>query len=228
MNKNKEIELPIINKEKSTIANIIKALFIILLYFSQYIWTPMLPKYSEALTLRVIIAIGFNLLFLTIIAILFNDTIKKEIKEFKNNLKTYRKFIFKNFAYLIIFYGIGSIISLSVLKGEDENGTILQSLPFWYELLYVCMAAIIEEYTFRKSFRIIIKNKYVFMIISALIFGLIHTLGDYSLGMSVITAIPYMALGYYMAYLYSESNNMMTNVSFHFIWNFIWCILTNL
>ena len=228
MKQNNEFELPIINTEKNTIANTIKAIFIILLSVSQYIWVPMLPKYSEAFTLRVIISIAFDLLFSTVITMLFFNTIKKEITEFKNNFKIYIKFIFKNFDYVIIFYGIGTIISLLVLKGTNKNEMILQTFPFWYELLYSCMAAIIEEYTFRKSFRIIIKNKYIFMIISALIFGLIHTLKDYSLGIAFITAIPYMALGYYMAYLYSESNNMMTNISFHFIWNFVWCILTNL
>ena len=79
MKQNNEFELPIINTEKNTIANTIKAIFIILLSVSQYIWVPMLPKYSEAFTLRVIISIAFDLLFSTVITMLFFNTIKKEM-----------------------------------------------------------------------------------------------------------------------------------------------------
>ena len=61
----------------------------------------------------------------------------------------------------------------------------------------------------------------LFIITSALVFGILHTIGESSILNILVMALPYSVLGAYLAYLYTNTNNIFTNIKGHAIFNTI-------
>ena len=62
------------------------------------------------------------------------------------------------------------------------------------------------------------------IIISGLIFGLIHISGDVTIN-NFLMSIPYMIMGWTFGYIYYESDNIFTTMTLHFVHNTILFIL---
>ena len=74
--------------------------------------------------------------------------------------------------------------------------------------------------------RRIIKNNSLFIIASALVFGLLHTMHEPMLFNMIIMGIPYAAMGGFLAYMYTKTNNITTNISCHGIYNLVGAVFT--
>ena len=102
------------------------------------------------------------------------------------------------------------------------------SLPIWYSLpLAIIYAPIVEETLFRGCIRRFIKNDKLFIIVSALVFGLLHTaFSEETIYNALVLAIPYATMGGFLAYIYTKTNNMLCNMSFHCFHNTIAMIIS--
>lgn len=106
---------------------------------------------------------------------------------------------------------------------------MLESMPQWFVIpAAVLWAPIVEELIFRGSLRRFIKNEKLFMVISAVIFGLMHTMVEATLINVFVMAIPYMILGSFFAYVYVKTDNICNSILAHAFQNAVGMFLVNI
>ena len=212
----KKEPIPQIEKPKQNKKQILSSIGLILLYFSQIF----IPN-------NIIISLFANILILIMCILVFKKELKESIKLFKENFKAYTSYIFPKLGIMYIIYFILSFIIIFILKlGVSENQKTIESMPILYTLpLAVIYAPIVEEILFRGCIRKIIKKDIIYIIISGIIFGLLHTIGQKTLFEVLVMMIPYGVLGGFFAYLYTKTNNICTNIFCHFMHNSIAMII---
>ena len=222
----KKKELPILKKEEITSNKIICAILLLAIYFSQFIWENMLPD-NPLITLLVVICFYVGMIVLSIV--FFKDLLKDNFKVFKKNFKAYMQFLIPTVGKFYLVYLGAALITFS-LAGDSmsQNQNAIEALPIIISFpLAVIYAPIVEECLFRGCLRRFIKNDKVFIVISALVFGLLHTVfSEETVYSALVMAIPYATLGGFLAYLYTKTNNMFSNMSFHAFQNTFAMIMT--
>ena len=103
---------------------------------------------------------------------------------------------------------------------EKEVIETLHRFPLYTIITSTILAPILEESVFRLAIRKIIKNDYIFIIMSGLLFGILHVSGADSIG-QLLYIIPYSIPGAIFAYTLVKSNNICVPISLHFIHNTI-------
>ena len=178
-----------------------------------------------------------NLGFMIIIFMLYQDIIidnlKKYLKEFKKNFKL-------SFSYyivgLIIMIISNNIISIFFSEATASNEQAVRSLIDLYPLYMLFSVSIyapfVEELIFRKSIKDCVLafgdnkiTKYLYIIISGLIFSSLHVLGTTSSFLDYLYIIPYLALGISFAALYYKTDNIFTTITMHSLHNTIAILL---
>ncbi len=165
-----------------------------------------------------------------IFLIVFWSEIKKTFKEYissKENFYTSLKYWLKGFG---IMYISNIILVLLVFKGkiatnEEMNRQILKEFPAVAFFEIALIAPFVEEFIFRYALRKATgKNKY-FPLITALIFGLLHSLTGISSWLDLLYTIPYGALGYMFGLAYNKTDNIFTSIVAHSVHNTLSFIL---
>lgn len=170
--------------------------------------------------------------FAILLFLMFLPELVDEIKIFKNDFK---KCLDNGFKYwligLIIMIVSNLIINLIIFKGEiaaneELNRAQILNSPFFYTFISaVLLGPIIEEIVFRKSLEHIYKNKYFYVITSALLFGFAHTIVDLSNPLNLLYIIPYGALGASFAIMNIKTKTIFTSLMMHMFHNLLTCIL---
>lgn len=125
-----------------------------------------------------------------IIFIILNRDILKKFKPLKGDtiIKRIMNYIITVIIVTILFFIVKIVASIFVtiildilgLKQIANNQEILEltfkSAPILMTISGVIMAPVVEELIFRGSVRRVIKNKWVFVTVSGLLFGLVHVL----------------------------------------------------
>ena len=209
---------------------LIKALVTITLFFFYQIFE-IIPviifnlDYSKISDTTTIILRFYDYIILAIILfIMYRKDIKKYLKDLKNRFIT---IIDKGFLYWtigLIVMIISNIIIMKffpIAKANNESSVqeIIKSLPILSIISVGILGPIIEEFTFRKAFYDIFKNKDLFIIISGLVFGLMHVVFSLKTGWDLLYVIPYGALGISFAYMYVKTDNLFTSMMMHMIHN---------
>lgn len=170
--------------------------------------------------------ITVDLIYIIFIVFIYKKEIISDLRDFKENgLKYIGKYI-PIYVLGLIAMSISNIILYEVTNVEISNNEQLvreyiKLLPIYMTFSCVIYAPIVEEITFRKTFRNIIDNKYFFILVSGVMFGLIHITGD-TIGLNdYLLSIPYILMGISLAYIYYKSNNIFTTVTIHMMHNFI-------
>ena len=216
-------EIPIIEYKKSNKKEILFGIILIVAYFSQ-IFIPdnfLDQNYHIA---RIIIYI-----FLFVLSIfIFKDKLKTDIKLFKDNSKAYFKYIFSKLVILYIIYIFASLICVIITQEATSiNQSLITSMPIWFIIpTAIIWAPVVEELVFRGTLRRFISNNKLFIVISAIIFGLLHSIVEPSLFNVFVMGIPYAILGGFLAYMYSKTNNIITNIFIHAFHNTIGVIFS--
>lgn len=185
-----------------------------------------LPNY-----LNITLLIINDLIYVFFVILLFNQEIKKGLKEIK-----------KNFSSLAILslncWIIGSlimttssiIISFITKQNTSANEALVREsiklAPFY--MLFACsiVAPILEEMTFRRALKGIINNKWIFILVSGLGFGLLHVIGSgFKSPLDFLYIIPYGSMGCAFAYLLSKTDNITLPIIVHMIHNTILVLL---
>ena len=169
-----------------------------------------------------------NIILIIISIFFFKSRLRRDVKALKDNFKKYTEFIIKQQCIMFVIYLAVSVISFALsyfLFGSVDssiNQQEIESLPMFVIIfLAIIYGPIVEELLFRGSIRRFIKNDILFIIISGLVFGLLHTLLESTLLEALIKGIPYIFAGFYFAYLYVKTENITISVISHFIHNFI-------
>lgn len=174
------------------------------------------------------LSIILDVLMVLICIPFFFTELKRDIKIFWNNRKIYLKYIIKWQSIMLLVYFLVSFV-VFYIKGDatqSVNQQIAESLPMLYiipsSLIY---APLVEELVFRGSLRRLIKNNALFILISGLSFGIIHTMYEATLFDMVLLSLPYATLGCFFAALYVKTENCTSSMISHFIHNAIACIM---
>lgn len=101
----------------------------------------------------------------------------------------------------------------------------LKSNAIYFTLISaILIGPIVEEMVFRKAIFSIIKNKWAAIILSSLVFALIHVVSEFEMGFGILiyNLIPYLAMGLAFGWIYSNNkNNLMTTIFVHMIYNLV-------
>ena len=214
--------IPVIERKKPTTEQIISAILLLGIYFSQLIWSKYLPEDLSQTTTLIITAV-FDLIITSLAIWVFRKELKEEFKLFKSNFKTYILYILPRLGIMYLIYIIVDIaIVMSGYELVSQNQKILEQLPLVFIIPFaIIIAPINEELLFRGCIRRFIGNGTLFIIVSAIVFGVLHTIIEDSMSDIIIKSIPYAILGGYLAYIYKKTNNLCTNICSHSFFNLI-------
>lgn len=165
-----------------------------------------------------------NIFMFIMLFIVFKDDLKRDFKYFREYFREYSALTLKYYGLsLCVMFVVN--ISIRMYTGL-ENATNQENLqlafnnsPFLIILLAVIIAPFIEELMFRGIFRKLINNKYAYIISSGLIFGLMHVIDDFKSPQELLFILVYGTLGIFLSSLYHKTNNIFTNMMFHFMQN---------
>lgn len=173
-----------------------------------------------------ILTLFSDTILLIILFILYRKTLIEDFKKFKNNL-------FQNmdcgikcwFIGLIVMVVSNLIINLFIHQASAGNEETVQALIKSSSILSIItvgvIAPIIEELTFRKSFRDIFKKKVPFILISSLVFGGLHVVLSLTSAWDLFYLIPYCSLGAAFGYMYYKTDNIYTPIVMHMFHNIV-------
>ena len=218
--------MPIIEKESVDKKKIVLAIILLAVYYSQFLWKDFIPDNDM---LKMAISIVFYLTMIILSIGFFYDLLNENFKMFKVHFKGYfNNLIGKVGKFYLIYFGVAMITFILAKVDTSVNQSNVEALPIWFSLpLAIIYAPIVEETLFRGCIRRFIKNDKIFIIVSGLVFGLLHTVfSEATVYNAIVLAIPYMTIGGFLAYLYTKTNNMCTNMCFHAFHNTMAMIIT--
>lgn len=165
-----------------------------------------------------------NIVLLLILFLIFRKDIIKEWKKFKlnflENIDTGIKYWLVGLA---IMMGSNIIINIVMNLGQAANEQAVQqmisALPWLMFINAGIIAPCTEELIFRKSFRKAFPNKWLFVLISALVFGSLHVVTSMTSPIELLYIIPYGALGGAFAYMYQKTDTIFTSITMHMFHN---------
>lgn len=165
-----------------------------------------------------------GIVFILIIFIVYYKDLINEfkifIKKFSSNFDTGLKYWMLG---LVIMY-VSNLILLIIFKSggaNNENAVqeIIKISPIAMGFYTCLIAPFVEEVVFRKTLKDVIKNKWIFVLLSFLFFGGAHVLSMAENLIDFLYIIPYGALGATFAYAYYKTDTVYTTILFHMIHN---------
>lgn len=162
------------------------------------------------------VALIYGIQFL-ILAIPLKKDILENFKYFKSNLGVYLKYILKYFGIFMMLQIIINIILFFIIGETPTNEATVDELPLVLKaILASLIAPITEELMFRGWLRKAIKNDKIFIVISGLIFGILHIWYKEENPLMYLYGITYVTMGCVLAKSYTKTNNIFTNMGIHF------------
>lgn len=171
-----------------------------------------------------------NIILIGIYILIYRKILIHDIKDFIKNLKNYFTTSLKFWGIGLLVMYISNIIITFVLNkelagNEQEVRNYIDNFPLYMLFSTVIFAPITEELTFRKSIRDAISNKWIYVITSGLIFGMLHIITYIGNLTDLVYLIPYSSLGIAFALLYHKTDNIYCPMSMHAMHNLLAVIL---
>ena len=165
-----------------------------------------------------------NMVLTILLFIIYWNDLKKDFKIFKKKFGEITDIAIK---YWVIGFVcmlasnllIQLLLPVSIASNEQEIRKFIDGTPFFAFLATCVFAPLLEEIIFRKSFKDPIKSKWLFVILSGVVFGAMHVLGSIESLYSLLYIIPYSSLGIAFALAYYKTDNIFSSIFAHFIHN---------
>ncbi len=179
---------------------------------------------SVPLWIRMLYSLGTEVILLCLIIYFFKDQLKRDLEDLKINHKTYFQKYFKYWFVLLAVMMTSNLLiqaftNSNQAANEEAIRELMKTAPIYTFISAVLVAPFLEEFIFRLSFRHLIKNKYLFILISGLTFGSLHVITSVNVITDYLYIIPYSVPGLIFAYLYVKSENIFTSTAIHFVHN---------
>lgn len=176
------------------------------------------PKLSTYLT------VFSDCVVLIILLLLYYDDIKEGLLKAKKNFNeffdtSFKIWLFGFLGMVISNLAISLIFPVATPGNENAVQGMIDTSPVVMLICAGIVAPIIEELTFRQAFKDIFKNKWIFILVSGIIFGGLHVVFAYKNLIDFVYIIPYSILGISFAYMLDKTNNVMSSIMMHFIHN---------
>ena len=165
-----------------------------------------------------------EILTILFIFLLFKKEIVHMWKDFYENRDKYFKIYFKFWFLILVLMAFSNGIITLINKSEISNNQeaindMFERLPIYTYILSVFLAPVIEELVFRFCFTKIFNNKYLYIILSGVIFGLFHIIGSFESAYDFLFLVPYSIPGLIFAYILYDSKNIFNTIWLHFVHN---------
>ena len=181
--------------------------------------------------MSVVLSTFSSIIIFFIFFIIYRKDLKNDIKNFWKNKEEYMDTGIRYWIIgLIIMFATNYILNIVLKAGGANNEKAVQTMIKAFPLLMFIDAGILapfnEEIVFRKTLKDIFKNKWLFIILSFLLFGGAHVIGSSKTLIDYLFIIPYGALGASLAYAYYKTDNIFTSISLHMIHNTLLILLS--
>ncbi len=165
-----------------------------------------------------------SIIFITLVLFYIKDI----ISGIKDLINTKFKPLDKAFNYWFIGVAV-MILSNFLIRLINNGGTsvneesirvLLDKSPILTILSLTFISPVIEELVFRKSFRDIFKNKWIYFFTSGIIFGALHVImSPVNSFVDYLYLIPYCSMGLAFSYMYYKTDNITTSLTMHIFHN---------
>lgn len=165
-----------------------------------------------------------NCVLLIILFLIFRKDLIEEWKRFRKN---FLENIDIGIKYWLVGLGIMMIsniiitfvVNLGQAANEQAVQSMISSLPWLMLINAGLIAPCTEEIIFRKGFKKAFPNKWLFIILSAIVFGALHVITSMTSPIELLYIIPYGALGAAFAYMYQKTDTIFTSIAMHMFHN---------
>lgn len=150
-------------------------------------------------------AISQCCLFAILVIVLVATHMKRIKSDFKKwNKKQLLFVLISTVVLLALNFLMSAIFShLNVAMNNQDGLGSMMNVAFIFTAIYmIVLAPIAEEMLFRYSLSTFIKNKYVFLIVSSLLFAIIHGIG--------VVTIVYFVIGFILSFIYVKTEKNIT------------------
>ena len=165
-----------------------------------------------------------NILLMGIFIYIYRKDLIKDLSYFKKNFEYnfFNSFKYWLIGFVIMFISnliITFILKLNIAGNETEVRNFININPILMILIACIISPVTEELTFRKSIKDACNNKWIYIIVSGFVFGLLHVISYINASIDLVYLVPYTALGISFALLYYKTNNIYSTISMHAMHN---------
>ena len=208
------------SKDRSLLVNIIIA---ILCFLGMFLIPSLVAIALLDVVNETIGSIIGDVIFIIILYLVFFKDLNKEFKtyfgDFKNNFKKSFKIYILGFIGMVVC----NLFLLTFFKDMSSNENQVREMLYNNTIPTLIsislIAPILEELIFRKSISPVFKNRWVYVIISGLLFGCAHIVVNFVQGTFVITdllyVLPYACLGGAFALMDYNNKSVFTSIIIH-------------
>ncbi len=174
---------------------------------------------------RTSLTVFSNIIIVIILILMYRKDLIKGFKDLKEKKASPLGIGFNYWFFgLMIMVFSNFIISLFNQGGTSTNEesirVIVNNFPVLALLSIALISPIIEELVFRKAFREIFENKWIYLFTSGVIFGGLHVfLSPIHSFVDYLYLIPYCSMGIAFAYMYYKTNNILVPITMHVMHN---------
>lgn len=214
-----------------------RSIFVIFLFFFitilQYIPVILFHIDLNSISLRMesYLSLFSNTCLLMILLFLYRKDLIEELRLFKKDFMKNIDIGFRYWFLGLIVMMTSNLLILFLLPNanpgnEESVQALIQSAPIMSFLSTAILAPIIEEITFRKTFRDLFENDKLFIWVSGLIFGGLHVFLSISSVYDLAYLIPYCSLGISFGYIYAKTKTVGTSMFMHLFHNIVLTLLS--
>lgn len=223
-------------EDKIDAKNLVK-MFIIFLLFMMSSYLQLIPMAIFDIDLNTIttatatwLTVFSDAILLIVLLIIYRKDLKSDFKSFRQHTWENMDIAIKYWLIGLIIMGTSNVLITFLATGAQATNelgvqSMIQSSPLASFLAAGILAPIIEELTFRKSFFDALKNKWLFILTSGLIFGGLHVVSATS-WQDFLFIIPYSSLGIAFAAMDYNRKNIFPSISMHLIHNIVLTLLS--
>lgn len=174
--------------------------------------------------IRTIYLLIFQFFVVGSIIFVYKNHLIAHFKDFQKNKDIYFKKYFKFWIYMYAATIICNAIILIINGGDIANNQegineLFNINPIYVYIASVIIAPILEELIFRFSLRKIFKTDTLFIIMSGLLFGCAHVVGQTESLIDYLHIIPYSIPGFVFGYIFVKTNNIFPSICMHLFHN---------
>lgn len=175
-------------------------------------------------TTEIYLSLFSNIMILLSLFFIYYQELIGEWKKFRKGLLSNLDIGFRYWFIGLVVMALSNIVLSFILNaGGATNEKMVQdmitTLPILMLLNAGIIAPIIEEVVFRKAFKNIFQKKWLFILVSGIIFGALHVITTFKTPLELLYIIPYSSLGIAFASMYYKTDTIYTSISMHMMHN---------
>jgi len=164
-----------------------------------------------------------------VIVFIYRDELDDIFYRFKNEKGKMIKKIFACWGIAFLAYFIVNSIVISIFNVDMPNNILQQRLldaaPIYLVISMLFATPIMEEFVFRKAIRDIVDNKWVYIIVSSLLYGAFYVILSFTNNLQLLFIISNSLFGAVLAYSYDKTDNILVPMAIHILQNILFIVL---